>query len=174
MSVVEVQGGTLPMYAAQLNRLLQQCVAAGASIGFIAPLSDEQAAAFWTKIHQSLQSGERRMALALDDGGRVLGTVQLVLDMPPNGQHRAEIAKLMVAPEARRRGIARSLMRWAEDSCREEQRSLIVLDTRTGDAAEPLYLSLGFQSAGKIPAYAMSEAGTLESTSIMYKQLLRD
>jgi hypothetical protein len=39
-------------------------------------------------------------ALALDDDGRVLGTVQLVLDMPQNGQHRAEIAKLMVAPDA--------------------------------------------------------------------------
>jgi ribosomal protein S18 acetylase RimI-like enzyme len=113
------------------------------------------------------------MALALDDDGRVLGTVQLVLDMPQNGQHRAEIAKLMVAPDARRRGIARSLMQWAEDVCRAEQRSLIVLDTRTGDAAEPLYLSLGFQLAGIIPAYAMSDTGTLDSTSIMFKQLLR-
>jgi hypothetical protein len=64
-------------------------------------------------------------------------------------------------------------MQWAEDVCRAEQRSLIVLDTRTGDAAEPLYLSLGFQLAGIIPAYAMSDAGTLDSTSIMFKQLLR-
>ena len=173
MPVLEVQGATLPTYAAQLNLLLQQCVAAGASIGFIAPLSDDKAAAFWANIHQSVQSGERRMALALDDDGRVLGTVQLVLDMPGNGQHRAEIAKLMVAPDARRRGIARSLMQWAEDVCRAEQRSLIVLDTKTGDAAEPLYLSLGYQLAGKIPGYAMSDAGTLDSTSIMYKQLLR-
>lgn len=173
MHVLEIQVSTLPTYAAQLNLLLQQCVAAGASIGFIAPLSAEKAAAFWANVHQSLQAGERRVALALDDAGRVLGTVQLVLDMPQNGQHRGEIAKLMVAPEARRRGIARSLMQWAEDACREEQRSLIVLDTRTGDAAEPLYLSLGFQLAGTIPAYAMSDTGTLDSTSIMYKQLLR-
>ncbi|MBC3810390.1 GNAT family N-acetyltransferase [Undibacterium aquatile] len=173
MPVLEVQGATLPTYAAQLNLLLQQCVAAGASIGFIAPLSDDKAAAFWANVHQSVQSGERRMALALDDDGQVQGTVQLVLDMPQNGQHRAEIAKLMVAPDARRRGIARSLMLWAEDVCRAEQRSLIVLDTRTGDAAEPLYFSLGFQLAGTIPGYAMSDTGTLDSTSIMYKQLLR-
>ena len=51
-------------------------------------------------------------------------------------------------------------------------RSLITLDTRTGDAAEPLYKGLGYQIAGIIPGYcrdALSER--LDPTTVMYKTL---
>jgi GNAT superfamily N-acetyltransferase len=57
-------------------------------------------------------SGTRRVVVArLDDRSeRIVGTVQLDPEMPPNQQHRAAVAKLLVHPAARRRGIGRALM----------------------------------------------------------------
>lgn len=78
----------------------------------------------------------------------------LDLDTPPNQQHRAEIGKLLVHPDARWQGIARALMLIAEDAARREGRTLLTLDTRTGDAAEPLYLSLGYVVVQRIPGFA--------------------
>lgn len=82
------------------------------------------------------------------------------------------MAKLLVHPKGRRRGLARELMEELEKVARGEGRTLITLDTRTGDAAEPLYRSMGYQLAGIIPRYACDPAGRqLEPTSILYKDL---
>jgi GNAT superfamily N-acetyltransferase len=40
--------------------------------------------------------------------GTVKGTIQIGLDMPPNGRHRADIMKLMVDPSARKQGLGRA------------------------------------------------------------------
>jgi hypothetical protein len=51
-------------------------------------------------------------------------------------------------------------------------RSLLTLDTRTSDHAEPLYLSMGYTLAGVIPDFARGPASPqLESTSILYKRI---
>jgi ribosomal protein S18 acetylase RimI-like enzyme len=91
--------------------------------------------------------------------------------MPANGRHRAEISKLIVDPESWRLGIGRALMMAAEALARREGRTLLVLDTRTGDAAEDLYAGMGFHKTGVIPDYVRSETGALESTTVMYKLL---
>ncbi len=52
-----------------------------------------------------------------------------------------------------------------------EARTLLVLDTRQGDAAEQLYRRLGYSEAGVIPAYARSADGMLDATVFMYKLL---
>ena len=74
----------------------------------------------------------------------MVGTVQVVLALPPNQPHRGEIAKLLVHRSARRRGIAQLLMEHAETEARAEGKTLLVLDTVTGDAAERLYARLGW------------------------------
>jgi ribosomal protein S18 acetylase RimI-like enzyme len=90
----------------------------------------------------------------------------------PNQRHRAEVAKLLVHPDARRRGIARDLMAAIEEIARQEGRTLLTLDTRTGDAAEPLYRDMGYRTAGVIPGYARGPHGReLEATTFMYKVL---
>jgi len=89
----------------------------------------------------------------------------------PNGRHRAEISKLLVHPQARRQGIARELMQRAERRARAQGKTLLVLDTRSGDVASDLYRSLGWQVAGSIPCYAESIAGVLDATTYMYKVL---
>ena len=103
---------------------------------------------------------------------RIVGTVQLELEMPPNQKHRAAVAKLLVHPTARRRGIARALMLALEDVARSEGRTLLTLDTVSGSGAELLYRSLDFIEAGVIPRYARGAlTPELEGTTIMYKEL---
>ncbi|MBB1580685.1 GNAT family N-acetyltransferase [Serratia sp. OS31] len=155
----------------ELAAMLHASVSQGASIGFVMPFSLEQAQAFWQRLLPAIEREERLLLVARDDG-RVVGTVQLLLDMPDNGRHRAEVVKLMVHPQARRRGIARSLMLQVQQLAVEHRRHLLVLDTLTGDTAEGLYRLLGFQLAGSIPQYARaSNGGALDATSYMYKLL---
>ncbi len=155
-----------------LAELLHATVLAGASINFLHPFETTEAAAFWReKVLPGARRGLRRVLVARG-GGRLLGSVQLDADTPPNQPHRAEVTKLMVHPEARRRGIGRALMRALEAEARGMERWLLTLDTRSGDAAEPLYESLGFVPVGRIPDYSRhpSEA-RFEATTIMVKRL---
>ena len=152
---------------AELAEMLHASVAHGASIGFVMPFTLEQAQAFWL----GLVRGERAMLVALENG-RPVGTVQLLLAMPDNGRHRAEVVKLMVHPQARRQGIARLLMQEVQALAARHRRSLLVLDTLSGSAAQGLYRQLGFEAAGDIPQYARaSDGGALEATCYMYKLL---
>jgi ribosomal protein S18 acetylase RimI-like enzyme len=102
---------------------------------------------------------------------RVVGSVQLHENSSQNGSHRAEIAKMMVHPEFRQRGIARKLMLVAEEKAIHEGKTLLVLDTREGTPANSLYISLGYVEVGRIPNYARSADGTLHTTVIYYKQI---
>jgi ribosomal protein S18 acetylase RimI-like enzyme len=92
--------------------------------------------------------------------------------MPPNQRHRGEVLKLLVHPDARRRGIARQLMLGLEDVARADHRSLLTLDTWTGGYAEALYRSIGYVEVGRIPRYARgSTTPALEPATFMYKEL---
>ncbi|MEM8852889.1 MAG: GNAT family N-acetyltransferase [Pseudomonadota bacterium] len=152
--------------------LLHAAVLAGASINFILPFSRKESAAFWRDtVVPAVASGERVLFAALE-GEALVGTVQLITAMPPNQPHRAEVTKLIVHPNARRRGIARSLMARLEEAALNRQRTLITLDTRTGDSAEPLYRSLGYTTAGTIPGFCRDTAtDRLDATTIMYKAM---
>jgi GNAT superfamily N-acetyltransferase len=156
----------------QLAQVLHAAVHAGASVSFVLPFPMEEARAFWRdQILPAVQSGARRILLAQVEG-RIIGTVQILLDTPPNQAHRAEVAKLLVHPDARRLGIARALMAALEEIAVAEGRTLLTLDTRTGDRAEPLYLSMDYVAAGVIPGYARGPSDPqLEATTFMYKEL---
>jgi ribosomal protein S18 acetylase RimI-like enzyme len=155
-----------------LADVLQAVVSAGAGVSFFVPFSLDDARAFWTdKVLAPMRESTRRVAVARR-AGRIVGTVQLDLDMPPNQQHRAAVAKLLVHPSARRRGIARALMLEIEKIARSESRTLLTLDTVTGSHAEALYRSLDYIVAGIIPRYARgSLTPELEAATVMYKEL---
>lgn len=156
-----------------LAEVLHATVHAGASVGFVLPFPMDHALEFWRdRVLPSVLYGTRRLWLVKADG-RIVGTVQLLLDTMPNQRHRADVAKLLVHPDARRMGIGRALMRAAEDAARADRRTLLTLDTRTGDSAEPLYRSLGYLTAGVIPSYAQhpSSPQEFEATTVMYKLL---
>jgi len=156
---------------AGLIALLRDVVDAGASVGFLPPLGADEAGRYWDGVAAVQGGGSRRLWIARDASGAVVGTVQLDLEQRPNGNHRAEIMKLMVHTGARRRGIGRALMRAAEADARDGGRTTLVLDTRRGDPSEALYLSLGWTLAGIIPRYAESAGGALDPTAFYYRLL---
>ena len=155
-----------------LGEVLRAVVHGGAGVSFFLPFSLEEARRFWRdKVLPDVHSRTRRVLVARQ-GPRIVGTVQLGLGMPPNQRHRAEVAKLLVHPAVRRRGVARALMLALESVARSEGRTLLTLDTVTGSAAEPLYLSLGYVAVGVIPRYARAALSPqLESATILYKEL---
>lgn len=153
-----------------LVALLQDTVASGASVGFLPPLNEEEAIQYWQATFQGVADGSRVLLVA-HDGDDIVGSVQLELAMRPNGVHRAEVQKLFVLQNWRRRGIGQALMQAIEQAARERGRSLLVLDTRQGDNAERLYRCSGYHEVGVIPAYALSATGTLDSTVFFYKEL---
>lgn len=160
-------------HIAELGVLLRACVHDGASIGFVLPYSVADSEAFWSKkVLPGVQDGGRIVLVARMDG-RIAGSVQLGCDTMPNQPHRADVNKLLVHPDFRRRGIGRTLMIRLEGLARELGRSLMTLDTRTGDKAEPLYARLGYQAVGVIPGYARDPMGgdRLDPTTVMYKQI---
>ncbi len=150
--------------------LLQRCVDDGASIGFLPPLAAAAAEAYWRRVSGAVHAGETVLWVAESDG-RVVGSVQLTLETRANGGHRAEVAKLMVDPAARRRGIGRALMSALEDEAGRLGRTTLVLDTREGDPSERLYAGLGYQRVGVIPEYARGADGGLHGTVFFYKLL---
>jgi ribosomal protein S18 acetylase RimI-like enzyme len=165
-----IDAPTLERRISEFAELLHACVRAGASIGFVLPHPIQEAMAFWRDGVGPALRGGKRLLLAAEIDGRLVGTVQLDHDTPPNQPHRAEIRKLLVHPHARRHGLARRLMARVEDEARARGRTLLVLDTRTGDAAEPLYRSLGYSVVGSIPGYCLApDGGALDATTIMFK-----
>ena len=152
--------------------VLHACVHAGANVNFVLPFSLEESAAFWVgKVAPALKNGKRVLWAAIEND-RIAGTVQLDYDTPPNQPHRAEVTKLLVHPDFRRRGIAKALMRELESEALRLGRNLITLDTRTGDKAEPLYSSMGYQTVGIIPDFCVDPVeNRLHPTTIMYKAL---
>jgi GNAT superfamily N-acetyltransferase len=152
-----------------LAELLIDCVEGGASVSFMHPLSIDKALAFWRGVAADAARGARVLLVAEDEHG-IVGTVQVVLEQPENQPHRGDVSKMLVHRRARRRGLGEALMRAAEDAARGHGKSLLVLDTASGDA-ERLYARLGWQLVGVIPGYALWPHGGPCATSYFYRTL---
>ena len=155
----------------ELVGLLDDALAGGASVGFVLPLAGGELAAYWAGVVAAVARGAKVLLVARADG-RIVGTVQVALEPRANQQHRAEIQKLLVLRAARGQGLGAALLAAAEAAARAAGRTLLVLDTRTGDAAERLYYRHGWHLAGVIPRFARHPDGSrLEDCSFMYKEL---
>ena len=153
-----------------LARILADTVESGASVGFVTPFSTADAAAWWRSLLPDVATGRVLLLGAWVDGA-LLGTAQLQPSAMPNGRFRAEVAKLLVHPSARRQGVGRALMDAIDALARERGRTTLVLDTQTGSDAERLYRALGWTVAGVIPEYSLLSDGTRGATTYMYKLL---
>lgn len=153
-----------------LSEILVETVANGGSVSFMHPLPLEAADTFWKGSLASADRGER-IILGAFDGDKLIGTVTLLLDLPTNQPHRAEIAKMMTRISHRGRGVAKTLMREAEKMAAERGRTLLVLDTATDGGASGLYEGLGFNLIGEIPDYALKPRGGLSGTKIYWKRI---
>jgi ribosomal protein S18 acetylase RimI-like enzyme len=173
MSEIRIEHLALaPEVRAALSEILIETVAHGGSVSFMHPLSIEAADAFWAGSLAAAARGER-IVLGAFAGALLVGTVTLVLDLPPNQPHRAEIAKMMTRVSHRGRGIASALMQTAEQLAAERGRTLLVLDTASEGGASGLYERLGYQLTGEIPDFALKPHGGLTGTKIYWKRLER-
>jgi GNAT superfamily N-acetyltransferase len=170
---IEIQrlaGGDLERELDALAGVLADCVAGGASVSYLAPFSLDEARAAFAGMAAAAERGQRLILGAFAEG-RLVGTVQVLLEVPPNQPHRAEIAKLLVHRSARKRGIAQLLMEAAEAEARAEGKSLLVLDAVSDGDAARLYARLGWTTVGVIPNYALYPDGRPCDTTVFWKAL---
>jgi GNAT superfamily N-acetyltransferase len=153
-----------------LAAVLADCVAGGASVSYMAPFPHDAARHAFEGMLTEVEQG-RRLLLAAFLDGVIVGSVQVILSLPPNQPHRAEIAKLLVSRAARKRGIAQLLMERTDSEARAAGKSLLVLDTVTGGDAERLYTRLGWTRVGVIPGFALFPDGRPCATTFFFKKL---
>lgn len=153
----------------ELAAVLADCVEGGASVSFMAGFSQADAERFFARVADEAGAGERVLLAALIDG-RVMGTAQLILAMPPNQPHRAELSKMLVHRDARGRGLGRALLEAADAQAKAHGKTLITLDTAS-DVAERLYTSAGYRKTGTVPDFALLPDGRLCGTTFMWKRI---
>ena len=169
-TITRLSAAELRASAKELADLLVDAVNGGASLGFVSPFGHDAAAAWWEELAPAVADG-RRLIWAARSGDRLTGTVSLALEPKPNAPHRAEIAKLVVHRDARGQGLGRRLLAAAEEAATVAGRTLLLLDTESGSAAEYLYRSAGWTEIGVVPDHAALPSGPLRPTTFFYKSL---
>lgn len=170
IEIRRLAGAELRARLGDLAAVLADCVAGGASVSYLEPFSVDDARAAFAEWADEVDLG-RRLILAAFAGGELVGTVQVILAVPPNQPHRGEIAKLLVHRSVRGRGIARQLMERADVEARAEGKSLLVLDAVTGGDAAQLYDRIGWTTVGVIPGYALYPDGSVCDTTVFWKAI---
>jgi ribosomal protein S18 acetylase RimI-like enzyme len=155
---------------AALADLLVDCVAGGASVGFLDGLTAERALAWWSDVARESERDGRAILVARGADGRTCGVVLVIPARMENQPHRADVSKLLVHRSARRTGVGEALMRAAEREARAMGRTVLTLDTATPEAAR-LYERLGWTRAGVFPDYALLPDGSLCDTVLYYKRI---
>jgi GNAT superfamily N-acetyltransferase len=170
VSVWPVDAAGVDAVRPQLCEILVDCVEHGASVGFLAPLAQADADAYWRRVERAVGDGRCVLLVAALEDGVVTGTVQLDVDTLPNQPHRATVSKLLVHTASRRRGMGEALMAELERVAGDLGRWLLTLDTATADA-ERLYERMGWTPSGAIPNYALNPDSTLTATTFYWKEL---
>ena len=155
-----------------LAALLVDAVEGGASVNFLAGVTQDEAAAWWRERIPQVANGTITALVAVESStGELIGSTIIIRSRNPNAPHRAEIGKVIVHRRARRRGLGRALMAAAEERARRDGRWLLILDTTVGTGAETFYRSLGWQVLGTMPNHAYTSAGVLSDTTYFWKDL---
>ena len=168
--VIQVTARTFAHYREDLTVLLLDAVQHGASVGFMDDLDLPQAHRYFNEVHAQLEQGSLLLWVLVEDH-RVLASVQLALCQKTNGLNRAEVQKLLVLHEVRRRGLGQLLIHALEQGAREQKRGLLHLDTEAGSPAENFYSALGYTRVGELPNYCRSPDGHYSPTAIYFKTL---
>ena len=153
-----------------LADVLCDAVDGGDSVSFMYGFGTDDARAFYASLLPELEAGTRVLLAAYVDG-ELVGTVQLVHAWPPNSQHRADVAKLLVHRRVRGQGVGRALMEQLEQEARADGKSLLILDTAAERAADRLYDRLGWTRLGTVPGYARDPDGSFCDATFFYKHL---
>ena len=106
--------------------------------------------------------------------GVISGSIQVVTLSSNNeaALFRVFIDTHFVATWARGHGLAKSLLEEAENECKKNNYTHVILDVReTQIRAINLYEQLGFKLWGKLPAYHKLSDGNMVSGNFYYKNL---
>ena len=176
IEIVELEPDAYAAAIPGLAALLVDAVESGASVNFLAGVTDEEARAWWTSRIPQVATGSVTAFVAeeADQGAGVdtiVGSTLLIRSPNTNSPHRAEIAKVLVHSAARRRGLGRALMDAAEARAHGDGRWLLILDTQSGTAAEAFYRALGWIELGTMPNHSYRTNGVLAPTTFFWKDL---
>lgn len=165
-----LEAGEARAHRAALAGILVDCVANGASVGFMNPFTPAAAQDWWEGVLEEVAAG-RVLLFAAEVDGEVVGTAQLIPCAKPNQPHRADVAKVLVHGKARRRGVGQALMTALEAEARRRGLLVLTLDTVTDSAGDRLYNHAGWTRVGEIPDYALWPDGRFCATTVFYKRL---
>jgi GNAT superfamily N-acetyltransferase len=185
MRIVPVSGSDVDVVAG-LAELTLGCVEDGDSIGWLAGVTHDELTVWWREL---LSDPHVVTWCALEDvpedvpedaptdpprpgsATLVAGTVSLRDDAPPTGRHRAEVTKLLVHRDRRRRGIAAALMATLEAEAAARGLVLLMLDTESGSPAEDAYRRLGWIEYGRVADHAARPDGVLSGSTFFARRL---
>jgi GNAT superfamily N-acetyltransferase len=154
----------------ELSTLLADAVASGAGVNFMAGFTPGEAAVYWSRQIDGLAAGDRVWIVA-EAEGQLVGTVMCVFAPRPNQPFRADVSKMLVHSAHRKRGIGAALLTAIEAAAVEAGKSLLILDTTAGSAADRLYRRMGWMPFGTAPGYAYAPDGRLDDATFFYKQI---
>jgi len=116
------------------------------------PLSRERAGDYWRGVAESAGRGERVVLGALDAAGAIVGTVQLILNLPENQPHRGDLAKMLVHRRARRQGVGAALLAAFAVGCEAQ--------LRIGNAISPAHYDHGWHITGTCGVFGAAVAAS--------------
>ena len=79
-----------------LGALLKDAIDGGASVNFVAGVTQEQTEGWWAARAGRVADGTITVFVARDDDGRIVGSTLVERSVNPNSPHRAEIGKVCV------------------------------------------------------------------------------
>jgi GNAT superfamily N-acetyltransferase len=145
--------------------IVREVVRAADTFAYNPAMTEPQGRAVWVEAPPGL-------TVVAVDGDRVLGTAKMGPNRPGPGSHVAT-ASFMVASDARGRGVATALCRFALDWARERGYAGMQFNAvaESNHAAVEIYKRLGFQIVGTVPgAFAHPTLGRV-GLHIMYCEL---
>jgi len=168
VEIVELSADEVRATAGELGRLLLDAHESGMALGLAGPLTTAHARDVWIETAQKLDPERRVLLAALEDGGAVVGTVQIVRAESENGQHRAEIQRLAVRGDRRGSGIGRALLDAAVERSRGLGLRLLWLTTHEDTGSDRFYEAVGWTRLGSMPLYSARPDGTLAGGAMYY------
>jgi len=143
---------------------------------FLPPLDSDRILGYWQAQAASVSQSGRIIFFTLAHNSigdeEVSSVVMLQGSNSEAEPFRAEVLKLLVSPDHRRKGIAKALMRKLEIVAREKGSTILLLDTEVGSEAEKVYPRLGYTLLGVIPEFGISPKDRrLVGGAFFYKDL---
>jgi acetyltransferase len=145
-------------------------LSAGMALGALDTMGRSALARSYHRVVAELEDRERVLIVA-EEEGQLCGMAQLVFSGATNADHRAEVQRVGVATDARRREIGRSLMATIEDVAGAHNVTLLWLTTHADTEACAFYEAVGYTRLGTMPNYSRRPDGTLWPGAFYFKEL---